>query len=95
VYLRGTVPVLALEPELETRPPMQAPEDRAPESMPTCESCEALAAHPPSLRAGALQAMQRGEGNAAVSRLISRAAEQPEPRGVSWTTRIPSAMRVS
>ena len=79
LYLRGTVPVLALEPELETRPPMQAPEDRAPESMPACESCEALASLPPSLRAGAVQAMQRGEGNAAVSRLLSRVAELPQP----------------
>ena len=79
LYLRGTVPVLALEPELETRPPMQAPEEYAPDSMPVCESCDALASLPPSLRAGTLQAMQRGEGNAAVSRLLSRVAELPEP----------------
>ena len=71
---------MALEPERETRAPMPAPELLAPEpAAPACESCDALASLPPALRAGAVQAMQRGEGNAAVARMLSRVAGQPRP----------------
>jgi len=74
------VPVLALEPERELRAPEPAPEVLAPElQAPACESCDGLASLPPALRAGAVQAMQRGEGNAAVARMLSRVAELPKP----------------
>ena len=73
---------LALELEQEPRAVLRAPEEPALApvvQMPGCSSCDQLAALPPTLRAGALTAMQRGEGNAAVSRLLSRAAELPQP----------------
>jgi outer membrane protein OmpA-like peptidoglycan-associated protein len=74
------VPVLALEPEREQRAPTPAPEALAPELLaPARDSCEGLAALPPALRAGAVTAMQRGEGNAAVARMLSRVAELPKP----------------
>ena len=71
---------MALEPERETRAPMPAPELLAPEpAAPACESCDALASLPTALRAGAVQAIQRGEGNAAVARMLSRVAGLPRP----------------
>ena len=74
------MPALALELEREARAPMPAPDELAPElQAPACDSCEGLAALPPGLRAGALTAMQRGEGNAAVARMLSRVAELPKP----------------
>ena len=74
------MPVLALEPELEPRARTPAPADLAPElRAPACDSCEGLAALPPALRAGAVTAMQRGEGNAAVARMLSRVADLPSP----------------
>ena len=73
---------LALELERDPRAARPAPRPLALAPEPpagTCSSCDELAALPPSLRAGTLQAMQRGEGNAAVSRLLSRVAELPQP----------------
>ena len=74
--------VLALELEQEPRAPVPARPELAlapPELAPVCGSCEQLATLPPELRAGAVTAMQRGEGNAAVARLLSRVAELPQP----------------
>jgi outer membrane protein OmpA-like peptidoglycan-associated protein len=76
------VSALALAPEQEPRAVLRAPEEPAlaeVAQMPGCRSCEQLAALPPALRAGAVGAMQRGEGNAAVARLLSRVAELPQP----------------
>jgi outer membrane protein OmpA-like peptidoglycan-associated protein len=76
------VSALALELEQEPRAVLRAPEEPALApvvQLPGCSSCDQLAALPPTLRAGALTAMQRGEGNAAVSRLLSRATELPQP----------------
>jgi outer membrane protein OmpA-like peptidoglycan-associated protein len=76
------VSALALELEQEPRAPIPARPELAlapPEPAPVCSSCEQLASLPPELRAGAVTAMQRGEGNAAVARLLSRVAELPQP----------------
>jgi outer membrane protein OmpA-like peptidoglycan-associated protein len=74
------VSALALAPEQERRPDLRVTEGPAPvQATPVCRSCDELAALPPALRAGALTAMQRGEGNAAVARLLSRVAELPQP----------------
>ena len=73
---------LALELEQEPRAPVPARPELAlapPELEPVCGSCEQLATLSPALRAGAVTAMQRGEGNAAVARLLSRVAELPQP----------------
>ena len=73
---------LALELERDPRAALPAREALAlaPEPpAPACSSCEELAALPLTQRAGTLQAMQRGEGNAAVARLLARAAELPQP----------------
>lgn len=73
---------LALDLEQEPRVREPAQDELVPWEQlaaPACGSCEQLAALPPAQRAGTVAAMQRGEGNAAVSRLLARAAELPKP----------------
>lgn len=73
---------LALELEQEPRAAARAPDAPALAEAalaPVCGSCEQLAALPPAVRAGAVAALQRGEGNAVVSRMLGRVADLPQP----------------